>query len=288
MGDEDGMPQSICAACCKRITLFDHYAEQCLRVQAMFQAMSAQNDENDTKVDLIRAEFLQENKESEIAKRSTENKNDIELMAIDADPFLPSENNCPPIKRTYKLKPGRKKTPRIKSLLKSHKKSAVSKVKLEDPERRSSRLQVLAQTQLDYGIDSSSEAKPECDNFVESDIVLPRKRGRPPKRLVGAAKRKAKKPRVVKPKKNLVADEDFDDLGAEVKSESDKVNQPSIFRWECHICGEMARNWNSLSIHTRLVHEVPAQVLCLCAKVLSSRASIIKHRLKHTDGYKYK
>nr|CAD7399765.1 unnamed protein product [Timema poppensis] len=63
---------------------------------------------------------------------------------------------------------------------------------------------------------------------------------------------------------------------------------PSIFRWECHVCNQVCPNWNSLSIHCRRAHQEPAHVVCLCAKVLASRASIIKHRLKHTNGFKYK
>jgi hypothetical protein len=62
----------------------------------------------------------------------------------------------------------------------------------------------------------------------------------------------------------------------------------SMHRWECHVCGEVCRNWNSLSVHCRRMHEEAAHVVCLCAKVLASRASIIKHRLKHTNTYKYR
>ena len=62
----------------------------------------------------------------------------------------------------------------------------------------------------------------------------------------------------------------------------------SLDRWECHVCGEVCRNWNSLSVHCRRMHEEAAHVVCLCAKVLASRASIIKHRLKHTNTYKYR
>jgi hypothetical protein len=61
-----------------------------------------------------------------------------------------------------------------------------------------------------------------------------------------------------------------------------------VHRWECHVCGEVCRNWNSLSVHCRRMHEEAAHVVCLCAKVLASRASIIKHRLKHTNTYKYR
>ncbi|KDR24404.1 hypothetical protein L798_04357 [Zootermopsis nevadensis] len=174
-----------------------------------------------------------------------------------------------------------------------------------------------------------------------------KKRGRPSKALVGAAKRKAKIPRIVKLKPQEPAikevaseeendanfdgnddtadnsennedenngggdddddddgdgdedeeedDDDDDDMkkksegGAEEKGTSSEMShQPAIFRWECHVCGEVCRNWNSLSVHCRRMHEEAAHVVCLCAKVLASRASIIKHRLKHTNTYKYR
>ncbi|GFG40670.1 hypothetical protein Cfor_06707 [Coptotermes formosanus] len=281
VNNQDDLPLTICQSCSQKLCSFDCYAEHCQRVQAMFRAMVEaavkMGDEVDTKV---------------------------------------------------------------------------------------GRLQNLAQTQREFEAATSGvadelkikEERDEEDGRAGGDVEVPqqttaKKRGRPPKALVGAAKRKAKIPRIVKvkpvetPVKEVPSEEDNDanfntnndtadnsennedenddndndddddddeeeeeeeedegddededdDIkkksegsGEEKGTSSEMSHQPAIFRWECHVCGEVCRNWNSLSVHCRRMHEEAAHVVCLCAKVLASRASIIKHRLKHTNTYKYR
>ncbi|XP_023714987.1 uncharacterized protein LOC111868519 isoform X5 [Cryptotermes secundus] len=369
--NQDDLPHTVCQSCSQKLGSFDSYAEQCQRVQAMFRAMVEatveMGDEVDTKVGLIREEFLQESEDKGQAEEPVDSKKDIEMLAIEADPFIPSDCIAPGVKKS-KVKALRKRVLRTRSNFKARGKKVriltragnENKGRQEgerERERRvSSRLQSLAQTQRDFeaataGVTDNElkikEEKDEEDGGGGGEVEVPqqptaKKRGRPPKALVGAAKRKAKIPRIVKLKPLETAikevpseedndgnfdanndtadnsennedenddhdndddddedeyddDDDDDDLkkksegsGEEKGTSSETSHQPAIFRWECHVCGEVCRNWNSLSVHCRRMHEEAAHVVCLCAKVLASRASIIKHRLKHTNTYKYR
>ncbi|XP_067010892.2 uncharacterized protein [Anabrus simplex] len=362
--NQDELPQTVCESCSERISSFDRYADQCLVVQAMFREMKEQCDDKDSKVGLIREEFLQENEQKSNDEEMIDSKKDIELLAIEADPFIPSDCGGSNAKK-MKQKLGRKRMtkqktvppkPRSKKLTKIQRKMRNEK----DCERRmSSRLQEIAQLQKEFEeavSNTDAEVKEEVEEIDDGEEddqdeefrpTAPKKRGRTPKTLVGAAKRKAKVPRVMV-KSNSVEvvdeakeiandkeasvpptdsveckdddkavnesdnndmdnndndthdqddedddnDDDRKDNGIDEESkddiENDANSQPSIFRWECHVCNQVFRNWNSLSVHCRQAHEVPAQVVCLCAKVLASRASIIKHRLKHTNAYKFR
>lgn len=66
------------------------------------------------------------------------------------------------------------------------------------------------------------------------------------------------------------------------------ANLQSLFTWECLECQAPVKNWNALVKHCRDIHECNASVQCICGKHLQSRASIMKHRMKHTVGYGYK
>nr|CAD7195497.1 unnamed protein product [Timema douglasi] len=100
VNNEDNLPQSVCESCSQRLGSFDCYAEQCHRVQTMYEALVGQND---SKVGIIREEFLQE--ASGATSASTEEnevediKKDIEMLAIDVDPFIPSDSSAPSTKK---------------------------------------------------------------------------------------------------------------------------------------------------------------------------------------------
>lgn len=153
--------------------------------RAMVEAAIKMGDEVDTKVGLIREEFLQENEgnaqDEEVHSlhlfqlnrnvyrvvaipncgvfQPMDSKKDIEMLAIEADPFIPSEYGAFAIKRS-KVKAIRKRVFRAKSNMKARGKKVrtlaragnESKSRGEgDGERRvSSRLQNLAQTQREF------------------------------------------------------------------------------------------------------------------------------------------
>ncbi|PSN42181.1 hypothetical protein C0J52_09858 [Blattella germanica] len=229
--NHDELPHTVCQTCSQKLGSFDCYAEQCHRVQAMFRAMVEaaveMGDEVDTKVGLIREEFLQENAEDKTTEdEPLDTKKDIEMLAIDADPFIPTDCTGTVLKKS-RAKTIKKRVLRSKPSLKtSHtrgKKSGMvtrgsteskSRSEGEGERRVSSRLQSLAQTQRDFeaataGVSDNDmkikeEEKDEEDTGGTTQVEqIPqpptvKKRGRPPKALVGAAKRKAKTPRIVK------------------------------------------------------------------------------------------
>ncbi|KAJ9586878.1 hypothetical protein L9F63_019522, partial [Diploptera punctata] len=228
VNNQDELPHTVCHSCSQKLGSFDCYAEQCQRVQAMFRAMVEatieMGDEIDTKVGLIREEFLQENgEEKSQGEEPVDTKKDIDMLAIEADSIFSSDCSGTLIKKS-KNKVIKRRVLRSKSNLKTRGKktgvitraAAEGKIRgeVEGERRVSSRLQSLAQTQRDFeaataGVSDSElvikEEKDEEDadgtTKVEETPPPPptvKKRGRPPKALVGAAKRKAKTPRIVK------------------------------------------------------------------------------------------
>jgi len=172
--------------------------------RAMVEAAVKMGDEVDTKVGLIREEFLQENEEKaqdeEVCNlhllqlnqnvdkvvgipkcgvlQPMDSKKDIEMLAIDADPFIPSECGALAVKKS-KVKAIKKRVFRAKSNLKARGKKVrtlaragnESKSRGEgDGERRvSSRLQNLAQTQREFeaataGVGDELKIKEEKDD----------------------------------------------------------------------------------------------------------------------------
>nr|CAD7259420.1 unnamed protein product [Timema shepardi] len=245
VNNEDNLPQSVCESCSQRLGSFDCYAEQCHRVQTMYEALVGQND---SKVGIIREEFLQE--ASGATSASTEEnevediKKDIEMLAIDVDPFIPSDSSAPSTKKHGGIRRKRPAKSRSTCRPRRAKKATILRTRNEqnkdhDGERRlSSRIQAIINTQKEHGNSSEFNVKHELEEthvisnedednkplkhskkqaritLESSEVIeepelivpLPKKRGRPPKTLVGAAKRKAKVPRNVKPKD--VEDED--------------------------------------------------------------------------------
>ncbi|KAK6619617.1 hypothetical protein RUM43_012374 [Polyplax serrata] len=85
-------------------------------------------------------------------------------------------------------------------------------------------------------------------------------------------------------------DNDLDDDDNNSNNESSVKSgelQP-MFTWQCLECKTPLKNWNALVKHCRETHNRTASVQCVCGKYLQSRASITKHRMKHTTGYEYK
>ncbi|XP_063218808.1 zinc finger protein 37-like isoform X2 [Bacillus rossius redtenbacheri] len=380
VASDDELSQQVCKECSQRLSAFDSYAEKCRRVQAMFERLEQRGLEADLKVGHVREQYLRQ----AVLGDEIDAKKDVEMLAVDVDPFIPSDSNTTMV--STKRRGRRKRGGKVLALSRIRKRRSTKKpaVQLWDYDnecdrecRVSTRLQTItnmekenaALIEVDIKIESQEENVEECrDHLVDDKIfykqrwrtentvdssnelksvsLLPKKRGRPPKALVGAAKRKAKIPRNVKPKLHNVNsncsskhaedivetqptaanvetsmdadcenkmdsdskkcdplgdDESDGNSGRNKRADTDekmwdtkkgrKVEMsklPSIFRWDCHVCGQVCPNWNSLSIHCRRAHQEAAHVVCLCAKVLASRASIIKHRLKHTNGYKYK
>ncbi|KAK7794841.1 hypothetical protein R5R35_002141 [Gryllus longicercus] len=57
--NQDELPQTVCDACTRRVTAFDRYAHQCLRVQTMFKALLQEKDDDSyNKAVLLREEYL--------------------------------------------------------------------------------------------------------------------------------------------------------------------------------------------------------------------------------------
>ncbi|XP_067010606.2 zinc finger protein 37 isoform X2 [Anabrus simplex] len=311
------MPKFVCQSCSHRLVSFDHYAEQCLRVQAMFGAILGDGDDNPEKVDLLREEFLQDvigekTNSGVMEKKKANNPVAVKTPSLDSpenDEVKKSKSKTsakklskPKMTSGRRLRSTRQKVEGDKEMQLD---SSVEQQHHQGDRASLSSVSVKVEIQ-DNEIFSNSGDKSSGDEENVSVQSTSRKRGRPSKTLVGAAKRKAKVPCVVK-RETDESDKDgaASDLGdcdsngsssdveekdddPKEKNDDDSNTQPSIFKWECHVCGEVCRNWYCLSIHCRQQHKVPAQVVCVCAKVLASRTSIIKHRLKHTNAYKYR
>jgi len=175
--------------------------------RAMVEAAVKMGDEVDTKVGLIREEFLQENEEKaqdeEVRTSSLhplqlnqnidkvegipncgvlqpmDSKKDIEMLAIEADPFIPSECGALGVKKS-KVKAIKKRVFRAKSNLKARGKKVRTLARAgndsksrggegEGERRVSSRLQNLAQTQREFeaatsGIADELKIKEEKDD----------------------------------------------------------------------------------------------------------------------------
>ena len=87
---------------------------------------------------------------------------------------------------------------------------------------------------------------------------------------------------------SLMDQDDEKDETGDSKDSKKMANLQSLFTWECLECQAPVKNWNALVKHCRDIHECNASVQCICGKQLQSRASIMKHRMKHTVGYGYK
>lgn len=172
--------------------------------RAMVEAAVKMGDEVDSKVGLIREEFLQENEEKSQDEevhslhllqlnqnvdkdvgipncgvlQPMDSKKDIEMLAIEADPFIPSEFGAPAVKKS-KVKAIKKRVFRAKSNLKARGKKvrtvtragneSKSRAEGEGERRVSSRLQNLAQTQREFeaataGIADELKIKEEKDD----------------------------------------------------------------------------------------------------------------------------
>jgi len=186
--------------------------------RAMVEAAVKMGDEVDTKVGLIREEFLQENEEKsqdeEVHTSSLhllqlkwnvdkvvgipncgvlqlmDSKKDIEMLAIEADPFIPSECGASAVKKS-KVKTIKKRVFRAKSNLKARGKKvrtlaragneSKSRGEGEGERRVSSRLQNLAQTQREFEAATSGvsdelkikEEKDDEDGRGAGDVEVP-------------------------------------------------------------------------------------------------------------------
>uniref|UniRef100_A0A1B6CGW8 C2H2-type domain-containing protein n=1 Tax=Clastoptera arizonana TaxID=38151 RepID=A0A1B6CGW8_9HEMI len=67
-----------------------------------------------------------------------------------------------------------------------------------------------------------------------------------------------------------------------------KALLPSLYRFQCHVCDYICKNWNSLRSHCKDSHQATPQVTCVCSKVLMTRTAVIEHRSKHTDNTTYR
>ena len=184
--------------------------------RAMVEAAVKMGDEVDTKVGLIREEFLQENEEKaqdeevhslhllqlsqNVDKvvggpncgvlQPMDSKKDIEMLAIEADPFIPSECGASAVKKS-KVKAIKKRVFRPKSNLKARGKKVrtlartgnecKSRGEVEGERRVSSRLQNLAQTQREFEAATAGvadelkikEEKDDEDGRGAGDVELP-------------------------------------------------------------------------------------------------------------------
>ncbi|CAG2058621.1 unnamed protein product [Timema podura] len=143
VNNEDNLPQSVCESCSQRLGSFDCYAEQCHRVQTMYEALVGQSD---SKVGIIREEFLQEvsgaNSASTEENEVEDIKKDIEMLAIDVDPFIPSDSSAPSTKKHGGIRRKRPAKSRSTCRPRRAKKAAILRTRNEqnkdhDGERRS-------------------------------------------------------------------------------------------------------------------------------------------------------
>ncbi|XP_049776069.1 uncharacterized protein LOC126163165 [Schistocerca cancellata] len=361
--NQDVLPQSVCESCVKKIGSFDRYADQCLRVQSMFKTMIEETDGADAKAGFVSQESPNET-QAVLPSHELQESDSKENIAVENNQQLPVENSTEVLPKKPKSKPLRKKNANKAPLLTTaHSKKNTKHTKRKgenDFQRRVSiRLKNVTQAQNEFSTVSDVEVKEEDrppDEAKKDVITVPKKRSRSGKTLVGAAKRKAKVPRVVKPEcaklleekapgtKDTIPsnpsstemitepvkveetdapeenscpgtpsaeqedrsevdkpdtsfdafddrpDDDSSDDDRDDKTDKEKTDQEKTptFRWECHVCHEVLANWNSLAVHCRQVHDVQAQVICICSQVLSNRGSIIKHRQLHTDSFQYR
>jgi hypothetical protein len=119
-----------------------------------------------------------------------DSKKDIEMLAIEADPFIPSECSAPAVKKP-KVKPIKKRVFRAKSSLKARGKKVRTLARTgneskgrgegEGERRVSSRLQNLAQTQREFEAATSGvadelkikEERDEEDGRAGGDVEVP-------------------------------------------------------------------------------------------------------------------
>nr|CAD7426292.1 unnamed protein product [Timema monikensis] len=183
VNNEDNLPQSVCESCSQRLGSFDCYAEQCHRVQTMYEALVGQND---SKVGIIREEFLQEvsgatsasteeNENSVLLPIQVEDiKKDIEMLAIDVDPFIPSDGSAPSSKKHGGIRRKRPAKSRSTCRPRRAKKATIFRTRNEqnkdhDGERRlSSRIQAIINTQKEHGNSSEFNVKHELE---ESHVI---------------------------------------------------------------------------------------------------------------------
>ncbi|KAL0267840.1 UNVERIFIED_CONTAM: hypothetical protein PYX00_009995 [Menopon gallinae] len=284
----------MCSTCSEKILNWDQYAEQVQKVQGMFMSLAETNDQN---------EFLRKFSE-ELATMKEKDDDSYNSNSVQFS-YEPQEKV---VENTKSKRRGKHK--KVKKLKKAVPVQS-SDGDFSEEDDLPLALQIDCQTEMRNSLVSKNEDEEEDDDDdeeEEEDDDDDDGDNEDTKKTVHRIKLKIKP---IKEKSDDILNETEEEVADDIDSgekeaetrlndddksyssskEEDSVKTSrvqSLFTWECLVCQAPFKNWNALVKHCKEVHESNAAVVCICGKQLQSRASIMKHRMKHTVGYGYK